>query len=66
MFALIAWASRRFLSAQSTKRRWLRRLLLAVAVVRWFDARSRRARVVRIGPHEHAEIVVVGDNGGTG
>jgi hypothetical protein len=39
MFTLISWGGRKILSNQSAKRRWLRRLLFLLAVVRWIDRR---------------------------
>lgn len=64
MVAFFSWIVGKLIDSQSRKRRWLRRMLMFVAVVRWIDRRGRRTRVVRIGRHEHAEITVVGENGG--
>ena len=47
MFALIKWGGKKILSNQSAKRRWLRRLMLLVAVLRWLDRRfsSKASRI---------------------
>lgn len=47
MFTLISWGGRKILSSQSAKRRWLRRLLLLLTMLRWIDRRfqSRGSRI---------------------
>ena len=39
MFTLLSWGARKFLSSQSAKRLWVRRLLLLLAVLRWINRR---------------------------
>ncbi len=39
MFALFTWGGKKILSNQSAKRRWLRRLILLVTLLRWIDCR---------------------------
>lgn len=47
MFTLISWGGRKILSNQSAKRRWLRRLLLLLTLLRWIDRRfqSKGSRI---------------------
>lgn len=47
MFTLISWGGRKILSNQSAKRRWLRRLLLLLTLLRWIDLRfqSKGSRI---------------------
>lgn len=39
MFALITWGGKKILSNQTAKRRWLRRLVILVTILRWLDRR---------------------------
>ena len=39
MFALITWGGKKILSNQTAKRRWLRRLVILIALLRWLDRR---------------------------
>lgn len=39
MFALITWGGKKILSNQTAKRRWLRRLVILVTMLRWLDRR---------------------------
>lgn len=47
MFTLISWGGRKILRNQSIKRRWLRRLLFLLTVLRWIDRRfqSKGSRI---------------------
>ena len=47
MYTLISWGARKILSNQSAKRLWLRRLLIVVAALRWFNRRfnNRASRI---------------------
>ena len=65
MSVLLSWITRKLVDSQSRKRRWVRRAVLLVALVRWFDRRTARTQVVRLRRGQHAEVTVVDDAGGT-
>lgn len=39
MFALLRWGGRMILGQQAAKRRWLRRIVFLISVLRWIDRR---------------------------
>lgn len=63
MFALLRFLGRRLAGKQLQKSRWLRRVTIGVAIVRWVSKRLSRPETIYLSRDEQLDVAVSKRNG---